>query len=270
MPITVIKLNGEREPYNEKKLIRSLKNSGASSETIKHITKIINSKLYDGITTKEIFDRAFKEFRRYEPLLAPKFDLKHSILRLGKSGFPFENYITHLLRAEGYTCYQNQIVPGKIIPHEIDIIAEKKGLTLLVECKHFVRPWDQCSIQTGLYIYARFLDIHHKVDKAMIVTNTKFSPQVIKYAKGTGMKLLSWDYPQKESLRILVEKHKLYPITMLHSANDKFLTHCLKKDLVLVSQILNFTPDQLSKSCGIRLGRARVILEEARAEIGKS
>ena len=49
----------------------------------------------------------------------------------------------------------------------------------------------------------------------MLATNTKFSPQVVAYSEGVGIKLMGWRYPKEESLEETIKKYKIYPITML-------------------------------------------------------
>ena len=50
--IYVTKMNGDKEPYNEKKLHNSLERAGADKETINEITGKVDKMLYDGIDTK--------------------------------------------------------------------------------------------------------------------------------------------------------------------------------------------------------------------------
>ena len=90
---TIIKQDGTRQKYDERKLVRSLKRAGATKDTIRKIVKHVRKQLRDGMTTKELFRIAFQEYKRRQPVHAPKYDLKNALLRFGKSGFPFEAFI---------------------------------------------------------------------------------------------------------------------------------------------------------------------------------
>jgi hypothetical protein len=53
------------------------------------------------------------------------------------------------------------------------------------------------------------------------------------------MGVVSWSYPQNESLRDLTEKEKLYPVTILSSLSQNQKQILLDNHTVLVKQILN-------------------------------
>ena len=94
--ITVRKLNGAIESYDERKLRFSLERAGADKTTIQHILAEVPSILRDGITTKELYDFALRGFRSQQPHIASRYTLKESILRIGPAGFPFEAFAAHI------------------------------------------------------------------------------------------------------------------------------------------------------------------------------
>lgn len=57
--INVIKASGVQDIYSAEKLRRSLAKSGAGEQLIDNILYKIESILYDGITTKQIYQTAF-------------------------------------------------------------------------------------------------------------------------------------------------------------------------------------------------------------------
>lgn len=237
--VNVIKKNGENEIYNEKKVIDSLKNSGADEESINKILEKLNTYLYNNISTSEIFKFVYKELRKINDYSSTRYNLKQAIfeLSLNNGGYVFEKYIGKILESQGYKTKLNQIIKGNFIPHEIDVNATKENEKLMVECKHFSRFELGISIQTALYVYARFLDLNKKFNKALLATNTKFSPQVIKYSKGVGLKLMGWKYPQNQSLEKLIETEKIYPITILPLPKSKIKEY-LKKDIITFQDLL--------------------------------
>jgi Holliday junction resolvase len=260
--VLVTKYDGTTQQFDKKKLIRSLQRSGATSDTIHLVLAKVANVMYPKIPTKKIFSIAYKEFRRVQPVISSKYDLKNALMRLGRSGFPFEAFIERVLTAEGFDCHRNYLAQGKIIPHEIDVVAKKGSEVRMVECKHRSKPWITIHIQTSLYVYARFLDVNKEFTRPMIATNTKFTPQVLKYAKGIGMELLGWRFPKNASLERLIERHKMYPITMLRSISPEMLEKCLKKDVILLSDIHPLNEAQLKKKFGIDTKKARKILLE--------
>ena len=215
--VLVTKMDGSIEPYNEKKLIRSLRNSGADEETIKKIIPRVRRILHEGMETKKLFNFVHKQLRKASLGVCCKYNLKQSIIDMRlHGGYVFEKYMGRILQAKGYEIKMNQTIQGKFVTHEIDVVAEKGKEKLMVETKHHIKPWASQSIQTALYVYARFLDVSKTFTKPMLVTNTKFSSQATKYAKGVGLRLMGWKYPKGDSLEENIESLKLYPITILY------------------------------------------------------
>ncbi|MBU1198066.1 restriction endonuclease [Candidatus Micrarchaeota archaeon] len=261
----VIKLNGKREPFQERKLAQSLRKAGADRETIDGILQKIRPTLYDGISTKQLFQYAFRELAKYRPHSASRFDLKNALLRLGKEGRVFEKFTAKLLQRKGYATQLNRIVRGKYVTHEIDVIADRKGERLMVECKHSVLPWKGTNIQTALYVYARFLDVKPQFTAPLLATNTKFSDQVIAYSKGVNLQLLGWKYPKGNSLESNIEEFKLYPITVLRSIPRNRLPSLFENGMVLVAEIAEKNPKELERLLRVRLRKADAIIQEAQA-----
>ncbi len=259
----VVKLNGKNEEYNEKKLERSLFRAGASNEAIELVKTAVRTRLYEGMSTKELFSIAFSELRKIESISASKYDLKNALMRLGATGFPFEEFIRRLMIAKGFSCQKNKICRGRIITHEIDVIAKKGKETLMIECKHYSKPWIGTSIQTALYVYARFLDLGSKFTTPMLATNTKFSPQVITYAQGVHMYLMGWRYPRGESLEENIERFKMYPVTMNRSLTKDMLAVCLHHDMVLLHDLCALSPTRLARMFSTTVQNATNIIRDA-------
>lgn len=136
---------------------------------------------------------------------------------LGPTGYPFEDYISEILKMEGYETQVRQILQGKCITHEIDLVIEKNNIKSMIECKFHNMPGTKSQVHVSLYVKARFDDIKEKnnLTDIWIITNTKITQDALNYANCSNMKVISWDYPENGSFRDLIEKHRLYPITML-------------------------------------------------------
>ena len=85
--VTVKKSSGESQDFSEEKLYHSLKNSGASEKDISEIISEIRKDLYEGITTKSIYRRAFRMLRRKVHATAGRYSLKNAIMELGPTGY---------------------------------------------------------------------------------------------------------------------------------------------------------------------------------------
>jgi len=235
--VIITKKSGVLEEFDVRKLEHSLLNAGASRKMVSIIVKRILPQLYHKMKTTKIYDLAFKILKKMDYISASRFDLKGALLRLGKKGYAFEQFISHLLNKQGYKTETNIIVKGTCITHEIDILAQKKKQRILVECKHHGKPWIQLRIQTALYTYARFLDVQHACNAVMLVTNTKLSQQVIQYCKCKNMKTLAWKYPHDKGLNYAIEHFKLYPVTILQSLDWKTMQTLIGRRIVLAEEL---------------------------------
>lgn len=235
--IKVKKLNGEVEPYKEEKLRQSLKNSGAKKKDIDKIMKKVEDILYDGIQTKKLYSFVKEKLKKLDSGTCCRYNLKKAMMDLRISGgFVFEDFIAKVLKKKGYNTEVGKTFEGKNIPHEIDVDAKKGKERIMVETKHHHKPGIKTDIQTGLYIYARFLELDKKFSKPMLITNTKFSDQVRKYAKGVKMNLMGWKYPQQNSLEKNIEKYKLYPITVLDISRKEQIKH-FKNNILTIDEL---------------------------------
>ena len=128
----IIKASGERVKFSVNKLRASLKRSGADDETLQHIIDTVRGELYQGISTKEIYNRAFRLLKKKENVFASKYKLKKAIYELGPTGFPFEKFIAAILEHSGYKVEVGVVKQGKCVSHEIDVIAKKNDHYVIV------------------------------------------------------------------------------------------------------------------------------------------
>ena len=247
--ILVKKHSGEKQPFSEKKLIQSVMRAGATEEIAHAVTEAVKPYLYDGITTRDIYRKAFQILRRRMRSLAARYSLKNAIMELGPSGYPFEKFVGELFRKQGFAVKTGLTVPGRCVQHEIDVLAEKNGLTVMVECKYRNDQGKISNVQVPLYVHSRFRDIESrwsenpdnrgKKFQGWIVTNTRFSGDAENYGTCSGMHLLSWSFPEKNNLRTLVEKYALFPVTALTGLTRKQKQALLGKDIILVDHLCN-------------------------------
>ncbi len=268
--IYVTKISGEKALFDEEKLRNSLKRSKADDDIIDKVIEKVKIELKDSITTKEIYRMAFTYLRKYSSHSAARYKLKQSILELGPTGFPFEDYISELLKFKNYTTEVGKIVDGHCITHEIDIIAERDNRHILLECKFHSDQRRFCDVKVPLYIHSRFKDVEEELKKKAghndtvfiggLVTNTRFSSDALKYGLCMGMYLLSWDYPAGKSLKSLIDQSGLHPITSLLTLSKFEKQQLLDKGIILCKNLIG--KEKVLKEIQISEDRIKKIILE--------
>lgn len=266
----IIKSSGEKVKFSIDKLRASLHKTGADKETIDQIIDKVRDELYQGISTKEIYNRAFALLKKKKSYLASKYKLKKAIYELGPTGFPFERFVSELLKYSGYETEVGKILQGKCVKHEIDVIAHKDNETTLIECKFHSEQGLNCNVKIPLYIHSRYQDVkthwnastknRTKLTKGWVVTNTRFTKDALQYGKCCGLYLLSWDYPNNDGLRDRIDRLSLYPITVSTLLTNREKQFLLSRDVVLCRQLMDdkFYLDHL----GVSEVRKKKILDE--------
>jgi hypothetical protein len=237
---SVIKADGKKEYFSEEKLIASIKRARIPQLLQREVLEHIKSKMYDGISTAEIYQHILEFLETApHPYSQTRYSLKESIMMLGPTGYPFEDFIAKILESFGYKTKVRQILAGKCVTHEIDIVADKDDKTSMIEAKFHNNPGIKSEIHVALYTYARFQDVkeRNKIDRAWIVTNTKTTTDANTYAQCMGMKIISWSYPEGESLRDLIERSGLHPVTILTSLSHANKMTLLERHIVVCKDI---------------------------------
>jgi len=245
----IIKSTGEKEIFDYGKLENSLRRSGTSEELISEIVQEISNTGHDGMTTKEIYQKAFSMLKKSHTPAAVRFSLKKAVAELGPTGFPFEKFVAEIFKARGYEAITGQIVKGKCVEHEVDVVAWKDDELIMAEAKFHTDFNLKSDLKIALYVKERFDDIlgvkHNyggktrTLTEGWLVTNTKFSITAAEYGMcQSAFKLVGWNYPYDENLHYYIEKYNLIPVTALTSINKeekKILIeagHVLSKDLL--------------------------------------
>jgi hypothetical protein len=277
MQILVKKSDGTLEPLDLNKIRTALRRAGAPYPLIEEVIDALNEDLKPNISTKEIYKLAFKYLEKIEPIAAARFGLKNALIKMGPDGYPFETFIGELLKGRGYQTELRRIVQGRCIKHEIDVIAIRgpplspKITKSIVECKFHNSPHIKCNIQSALYTWARFLDINQansEFDNCWLVTNTKFSGDVIQYADCVGLKLLGWSFPKDESIQIRIEEKKLYPITMIKGLKKHEFLSLHNNGIILLKQLILADEKELQK-IGLKEMRIKKLKEISQSILSK-
>lgn len=243
--MNVVKATGEKESFNEEKLRSSIRKAGIPDEIQNLVVNHVKSKLYDNIPTSEIYHHV-SEFldKSLQPFNRTKYRLKHAIMEFGPTGYPFEDFVAEILRAEGYETQTRQILNGRCVKHEVDIVAQKDGIKSMIECKFHNKMEGHTQVHVSLYTKARFDDLKdiYKLNSVWLVTNTRITSDALTYALCNNIKVISWNYPEGSGLRDLIEKSRLHPITVLTTLSQNQKQNLLNNHIVLcknISQSLN-------------------------------
>jgi hypothetical protein len=247
--INIRKYSGELEPFSITKLQNSLYKSGASKKVVAKIIQKLQPQLFDGITTKIIYKKAFDLLKKHNHFCATRYSLKKAILDLGPTGFLFEKLVGEILKYKGFKTQVSVVLPGECVTHEIDVLAEKDDCTYAIECKFHSKLNYRSDVKVPLYINSRFLDIQKKwnnnplkkttLKQGWLVTNTKFTEDALSYAKCVGLSLFSWDYPKGNSIKDHIDRFGLYPVTALISLKKWEKSELMKKNIVLITELKN-------------------------------
>jgi Holliday junction resolvase-like predicted endonuclease len=236
----VLKASGQIEPFSETKLLLSIKRAGIPQDLQGKLITDIKTRLYDNIPTSEIYGHIMDFLQNStSPISRDRYSLKQSIMDLGPTGYPFEDYVSEILKAEGCNTQVRQTLKGKCISHEIDIVVEKDNIRSMIECKFHNTAGAKSQVQVSLYTKARFDDIKeiNKLNDAWLITNTKITQDALDYALCSSMRVISWDYPENGNFRDLVEKHQLHPITALNNMSSAQKQQLLENHTILIKEV---------------------------------
>jgi hypothetical protein len=268
--IIITKSSGDKVKFSLNKLRSSLKRTGADKETIDQIIDTVRDELYQGISTRAIYNRAFALLKKKKRHFASKYKLKKAIYELGPTGFPFERFVGAVLKNSGYDIKIGEVLQGKCVTHEIDVLAHKDHETTIVECKFHSEQGINCNVKVPLYIHSRYQDVKAhwntnpinktSLTKAWVVTNTRFTEDALQYSKCCGLYLLSWDYPENNALKDRIDRLGLYPITVSTLLSNREKQFLLSRNVVLCRELIHdrFYLDHL----GISDARKEKILKE--------
>ena len=216
---------GEIVEFEISKLENSLRNSGTEENSIKKVIDNILPNCIEGVTTREIYKLAFDELKKISNSVAARYSLKKALLELGPAGFYFEQWIARVFQNIGYKTETGQLIKGRSVTHEADVIAKKDEKTYWVECKFRNAEDTKISVTTPMYVLSRIKDISNiqynlfgtqtEFTDGWLITNTYFTKDSVAFGEYYGLRLLSWDYPKDKNIKSLVDQNALYPITCL-------------------------------------------------------
>jgi len=272
-PLLVKKFDGSLVVFERSRLLNSLNRSGASNRTADLIVQAIELESYDGISTKEIYNKASALLYKHERGTGVKYRLKQALLELGPSGYPFEKFVAELFKQRGFDVEVGVMMQGWSVTHEVDVVAQNPDKYYVIECKFHSNQATKSDVKTPMYIYSRVKDLHKMLkdgdakDKksyvGWVVTNTRFTKDAIKFGKDYGLQMLSWDYPESGGLRDWIQLEGMHPITSLSTLNKKEKTALLDVGIVRCEQLYN--APEIMDQLPIKLRNKRAAVNELKA-----
>ncbi|MEM5802039.1 MAG: YraN family protein [Candidatus Aenigmatarchaeota archaeon] len=269
--IYVTKFDGSKQLFSKEKIIRTCLRMRASLEQAKIIADKIEKKAYDGISTKEILKMIFSFIKEFRPEVSYLIDLREAIAMLRPKP-DFEQYIARLLQEHGYQVITNQIVQGKCVDHEVDIIAKGDREITYVEVKHHIQAHTYTGLDVFLEVKAALDDLKKgyemknnvfNFNKALVVCNTKISDHAKRFASCENIEYLGWRAPENKGIESLIEEKKLYPITFLKILKPIETFALLNSGVITLKDLVKSNLHDLKRKTHIKEKRLNEILRVA-------
>lgn len=273
-PVQVLKSNGTREPFDDEKLVSSLRRAGAKPEAIGEIVDEVERGMKDGTTTTDIYAQAFDLLRKqHHHKTAMRYSIRRALFDLGPDGFPFERFVARIFQLWGYDTLTDQTLFGNCVPHEMDVVAWKGEELSMVEAKFHNEFGLKSDLKVVLYVKARFDDLSGNIydfgnrkrklstKGHWLVTNTKFTDVAVKYGECNNVNMIGWNYPEKENLHDIIEKNGLHPVTCLTTLTTQEKRDIIGHNILTCIDVVG-KPDILNQ-VGVHGDRAEKVLTEA-------
>jgi len=259
----IFKADGRKVRFNPNKIISTCMRAGADRKTAQKILKKVRYDVFRDMGTSDIYKLVLQAISEEKDSvgLHRRYQLKDSIMNLGPSGHIFENYVAYLLPYYDLKVSKTRVnIKGICVMHEIDLIGVSNSGEFMIECKHNSHRGAFVGLKETLYTHARFLDTSPRFLGEIIFCNSKISSNAKKYASCIGQQVYSWRYPSEKSLEKIIEKNKLYPITILNlSAKELDIFYGI--NLIVAKDLLKYDEIELSHKTGLNLKRIRVLQE---------
>jgi len=269
----VIKRNGERAKFDENRVRKSMLYTGASKGFIDAVMERVLERIYNGITTKDLYSIVREEMKSDNVCFSCRYSLKEAISKLGPAGFKFEKYVASILNAyEYYAEIPVNDLKGACVNHEVDITAQKSDRSMFIEVKFRNNFSDHVDLQDMMAAWSRYLDLVDGAstgkcmpfDEAWLVTNGRFSDRAEAFGKCKGVKLLGWDYPKGNSLANMVDHQVLYPVTVIDTLTKDELEAMSEHGLMLCREVVNIDEGELAERIEVSESRSREVIELCR------
>jgi hypothetical protein len=271
--VFVKKADGSVQLFDKEKVVRTCLRMGANKQIAYAVAEKVERRLYDGIPTAKILQMIFQFMRRYKPSVRHLFDLRKGISLMSPKP-EFEIFVQVLLAHHGFEVKPNQILRGKCGLHEVDAIASKDGITYFVEAKHHLSYHALTGLDESRIARAVLEDVTEgfmlgrtdlKIDRAMIVTNTRYSEHAIQYGDCRNILQIGWSSSQNRGLQEIIEAKELYPLSCLRGLKSEVRLRLVESGVVLIKELLGENPFVLARKIGLSQETVKEIIEKAQS-----
>ncbi len=244
---------------------------GVSPPNAQQIADKIERKLYDGMPTRRILQMIFTLTRKPQPAVGHLFDLRRGISLMSPKP-EFEVYVRALLSYSGFEVQPNVILRGLCGEHEADALAKKDGVTYFVEVKHHQAYHALTGLDESRIARAILEDVtdgyirgvtNVKIDRAMIVTNTRYSEHALNYGICRDILLVGWASPEN-GIRDIIERGKLYPVSCIRGVKPAVRLRLAEAGIVLIKQLAAQDEGYLQRKLGLPLEAVSMLLKKAK------
>ena len=271
----IIKASGQKEDFDPLKLCTSIKRSGAPEYLADSICEQLNKEVEPNMSTRNVWRMALSHLSSIDISISARFSLKRGLAMLGPTGFVFEQYVEALMQSYGFETKRGIMMRGASgIEHEIDVWIKAPGVNAIIEAKFRNDHGTKTHVDVVMYAQSRLLDIKEYAEKhsseedipkeVWLITNTKFTDSTIKYAQFKNITLIGWDYPKNGSLEELICAKKMYPISVLPSVSHLELKELSAQHIILLTDILPYSSEDITRMTDIPPEVARKIVKEAK------
>jgi HJR/Mrr/RecB family endonuclease len=272
LSVFVTKADGSTQLFDKAKVVKTCLRIGADRQIAVQIADEVDSLVYDGIPTHKVLQITLKLLREHKPTIRHFLDLKKG-LSVMNSKPEFEKFVQILLIHHGFEVGPSQIIKGKCIGHEVDAVAKKDGVAYFVEAKHHSNYHTPTGLDESRIARAVLEDAAEgflrgksnlKIDRAMIVTNTRYSEHAKRYGKCRNILQIGWNSPKKLSLQSMIEQKKVYPISCIRGLSNQTRIKLVNSGVVLIKQLVEEEPSKLSEETDLSQEFLKRIIEKAK------
>lgn len=272
LPVFVTKADGSRQLFDREKVVKTCLRMGANRRIAFEVADKVEARLYDGIPTRKVLQMIFRLLRKHKPTIRHFLDLRKGLSLMGSKP-EFEKFVQILLAHHGFEVSPNQIIRGKCVGHEVDAVARKDGVTFFVEAKHHSNYHTPTGLDESRIARAVLEDVTEgftlgksnlKIDRAMIVTNTRYSEHARRYGKCRNILQIGWSSPKTLALQSMIEEKKLYPLSCIKGLKIEVKMKLVNSGIVLMKQLVEEKTSKLARETAISREILQKIIEKAK------
>jgi hypothetical protein len=271
LPVFVTKADGSRQIFDREKVVKTCLRMGVNRRIANNVAHAVEARVHDGMPTNKVLQLIFRLLRKHTPTIQHFLDLRKG-LSLMDSKPEFEKFVQTLLAHNGFEVTPNQIIKGRCVEHEVDAVARKDDVTYFVEAKHHSNYHTPTGLDESRIARAVLEDVTEgfalgknevQIERAMIVTNTRYSEHARRYGKCRDILQIGWSSPKTLALQNIIEEKKLYPLSCIKGLNRDVKMKLVNYGIVLMTQLVEEKPAKIAEETGVSKENIQRIIKKA-------